>query len=322
MNPNSRIPSRRPTTAGYSFIAALTLFAGLQAEEPKAGRGPDQLVEIVGTHNTFRLTPWLYSGSQPETEAAFAALQKLGIKTIVSVDGSKPDVETAQKYGLRYIHLPVGYDGISHERAVELAKVSQTITGPIYVHCHHGLHRGPTAAAVMCMAREDWTSERAETWLREAGTAVDYQGLFQSVRNYRAATAEELARVPADFPSISPVPPLVDVMVAIDEALDILKTAQKADWQTPKEHPDIALPHEALMINEHFRELLRGEDAVKRPPDYLEKLRGAEEASAALHQQLRALAAGNAEARPALEVAWTRATQSCGACHKAYRNKK
>ena len=77
-------------------------------------------MEIPGIHNAFQVTEKIYSGSQPEGDAAFAALQKLGVKTILSVDGSKPDVERAHKFGLRYVHLPFSYDGIPTNRVVEL----------------------------------------------------------------------------------------------------------------------------------------------------------------------------------------------------------
>lgn len=102
-------------------------------------------IEIPGIHNAFHVTDKVYSGSQPEGEGAFAALAKLGVKTIISVDGSKPDVEAARKHGLHYIHLPFGYDDIPTNRVVELAKAVESQPGPVFVHCHHGLHRGPAA---------------------------------------------------------------------------------------------------------------------------------------------------------------------------------
>src|SRR5262245_41133251 len=59
-------------------------------------------VSITSTniHNLFQVTPRFFSGSQPVNDLAFAELAKVGIKTIVSVDGSKPDVEMARRHGL------------------------------------------------------------------------------------------------------------------------------------------------------------------------------------------------------------------------------
>src|SRR5947209_839442 len=67
-------------------------------------------VEAPGLHNVFRLTDKLYSGSSPDGDEGFASLQRLGVKTVISVDGARPDVERAHQFGMRYIHLPIGYD--------------------------------------------------------------------------------------------------------------------------------------------------------------------------------------------------------------------
>src|SRR5438105_3507728 len=55
-------------------------------------------VEAPGIHNVFQITAALFSGSSPEVEEGFRSLQKLGIKTVISVDGARPDVVTAHKY--------------------------------------------------------------------------------------------------------------------------------------------------------------------------------------------------------------------------------
>ena len=91
--------------------------------------------------NAVQIHQKVISGGQPEGEAGFAELARLGIKTVISVDGARPDVATAQSFGLRYVHLPHGYDGIPSERALELAKAVREFDGPIYIHCHHGKQR-------------------------------------------------------------------------------------------------------------------------------------------------------------------------------------
>ncbi|PYL00208.1 MAG: hypothetical protein DME19_05935, partial [Verrucomicrobia bacterium] len=133
-------------------------------------------LDAKGIENFFQLSARIYSGSSPEGEPAFGALRARGIKTIISVDGAKPDVERARRYGIRYVHLPFGYDGVPTNRALTLLKAAQVLPGPIYVHCHHGVHRGPAAAAVICMGAEGWTPERAKAWLQLAGTATNYAG--------------------------------------------------------------------------------------------------------------------------------------------------
>src|SRR5581483_11908914 len=122
-------------------------------------------LEAPGIENLYRISDRIYSGSSPTGDAAFEALAKLGVKTIITVDGAQPDVDLAARHGLRYVHIPVGYNGISSNSALQLVKAAQSFSGPIYVHCHHGLHRGPTAAAVICEGTAGWSSETADQWL-------------------------------------------------------------------------------------------------------------------------------------------------------------
>jgi protein tyrosine phosphatase (PTP) superfamily phosphohydrolase (DUF442 family) len=140
--------------------------------EDKSLQTPERLV-APGIENAFRLSPRLYSGGEPQGEGAFKALKALGVKTIISVDGARPDVETARKFGIRYVHLPVGYHGVPREQAVRLVQVTKTLPSPVFIHCHHGKHRGPTAAAVCGIATEGWSKEEAVKWMKQAGTSPE-----------------------------------------------------------------------------------------------------------------------------------------------------
>jgi protein tyrosine phosphatase (PTP) superfamily phosphohydrolase (DUF442 family) len=271
-------------------------------------------IQITGIHNAFRVTERIYSGSQPEGDPAFAALARLGVKTIVSVDGGRPDVETARKHGLRYVHLPIGYDGVPTNRVAELAKLTAEVSGPFFVHCHHGLHRGPAAVAILCEVSAGWTTNLAEAWMREAGTAADYPGLYRSAREFKPPTSAQLAAV-KKLPEITKPSSLVEAMLAIDEHFSRLKACEKAGWKTPPGQADISPPHEATMLWEQFREMARTPDTAKRPDDYRAKLTDAERTADALRKLLRESAANIA-----VDAAFRQATQSCTACHRMYRN--
>ena len=238
-------------------------------------------------HNVFRLTPQILSGSQPEGEAAFAWLAAQGVRTIVSVDGARPDVEAARRHGLRYVHLPFGYDGVPTNRVAELAKLARTLPGPFYVHCHHGQHRGPAAAAVLCEASAGWSPAQAEAFLKQAGTAPDYPGLYRSVHGFQAPDPASLDALTNALPEIAPTPGLVPAMVALDGHLDRLRTAQQAGWRTPPEHPDVAPAHDATLIWEQFRELARALEGLGKPASFMERLRESEAAADELRQALR-----------------------------------
>lgn len=273
-----------------------------------------QPIEIPGIHNAFRATERIYSGSQPEDDEAFAAIARLGVKTILSVDGSKPDVAMARKHGLRYVHLPIGYDGLTTNRVVELAKLAADASGPIFVHCHHGMHRGPAAVAVMCEASAGWTTNQAVAWLHEAGTATDYPGLYRAAQEFRKPTPAQLAAV-KELPEVARTSSLVEAMVAIDAHFDHLKLARQAGWKTPPGHADVSPPHEATMLWEQFKEMARTEDTATRSDDYRALLAEAEQ----LADSLRKLLRGPTDL-PAIEAAFKQAGQNCAACHKQYRN--
>ncbi len=311
-------------TSGAKFYISVATFAllintsSLRAEEstPKttSTNAVAQPIEIPGVHNAFRASAKVYSGSQPEDDEAFEAIAKLGVKTIVSVDGSKPDVEAARKHGLRYVHLPYGYDGIPTNRVAELAKLTAEVSGPFFVHCHHGLHRGPAAVAVMCEASEGWTTNQAVEWLRAAGTAADYPGLYRAASEFKTPTTAELAAVKS-FPEVTQPSTLVDAMVKIDEHFSNLKLAQKAAWKTPPGHADISPAHEATMLWEQFKEMDRTEDTAKRTDDYRKKLTQAGLSADALRNVLR----GTNDVAT-IDLVFKKTSANCADCHKKYRN--
>ena len=271
-------------------------------------------IAIPGIHNAFRVTDRVYSGSQPEGEEAFAALAKLGVKTIISVDGSKPNVEAARKHGLHYVHLPFGYDGVPTNRIIELVKAVATQSGPIFVHCHHGLHRGPTAVAIICEATAGWSTNRAAAWMRQAGTAADYAGLYRSAINMQKPTHAQLDAI-QDLPEAARTSSLVEAMVAIDGHFSALKQSQKAGWKALPGHADISPAQEATLLWEQFRELARTEDTAKRTDDYRAKLTDAEQAADSLRQRLR-----EPTDAVAVDAAFKKAGRKCADCHKKYRD--
>ncbi len=283
----------QPAGLNKSFTILALVFlcrlAGLAAEPLP--------LSVAGLHNAYRVTDRIFSGSQPEGDSAFAELARLGVKTIVSVDGARPDVAAARKYGIRTIHLPLGYDGVPAARIAELTRAVNMQPGALYVHCHHGKHRGPTAVAIMCEASEGWDAERAVAWMRQAGTADDYPGLYRAAREFRPATKAQLEQA-GELPEVAKTPALVDAMVALDARLDATKSAASADGA-----------QQATLLWEQVRELARSDDATARPADYLAKLGDAEKAAAALR---RSVSDGTIRAL----------SESCAACHKGYRNRK
>ncbi len=283
---------------------------GLPAEEVA------RLGEEAGIHGMAEVAPGLLRGAQPEGDAAFALLARLGVGTILSVDGSRPDVEGAARHGIRYIHVPIEYAGITREQQVRIAAAAKSAEGGLFVHCHHGKHRGPAAGVIAWMTLDGVSCAQAVAEMERAGTDHGYEGLYRDVANFRPVTEEELAGVTeADLPPTARVPDLVESMVNIDNTFSRMRRVKAAGWKSPADMPDVSPAHEARILAEHFREMQRLDAAKAKPADFQGWASGAENAAWDLE---KALKAGDAEgAGKALD----RVGVSCKDCHDRYRNR-
>lgn len=268
-------------------------------------------VDPPGLHNVVQLGDDLFSGSEPDGPQGFASIAKLGVKTIVSVDGARPKVEFAHREGMRYVHIPFGYDGIPRPAGLALARLARDITGPVYVHCHHGRHRGPAAAAVAWIASGQAGTGAALKVLETAGTGKEYAGLWRDVGNYSCPSAD--TELP-ELVETAPVESLARGMASIDRHWDDLKRCRDAQWQSPPEHPDLSASQEALQLREAFYEIGRTLSANKFDQEFRASLQEAESLGAEIEAALKQSdprAAGAAVAK--LE-------RCCQHCHEAHRN--
>jgi hypothetical protein len=278
-------------------------------------------LKLKGIDNLFRLSNHIYSGAAPENAEAFGQLQKLGIITILSVDGSKPDIDLAHRYGLRYVHIPHGYEGIDAETQIQLIKAAQSLPGPLFVHCHHGQHRGPAAAAVICMGTEGWTPTEGESWLKTAGTSPDYQGLYETVRRFQPPSVTQINSAKFTFSETANVSDLVDAMVHIDAQWDNLRAIRKEGYLSPRVHSDLRPLAEVVLMKEHFREAQRLEDAKRRGKNFLEGLKSTEAELEECQRLLKELDQNpTANLRESLDRSFNRVGASCTACHKNFRD--
>jgi protein tyrosine phosphatase (PTP) superfamily phosphohydrolase (DUF442 family) len=272
--------------------------------------------------NAIRLTAKVISGGQPNGEAGFRELQEMGIKTIISVDGAKPDIALAKKHSLKYVHLPHGYDGIPENRIRDLAVAVHQLPGPIYIHCHHGKHRSPTAAAVACVANALLAQADAVEVLKLAGTGENYRGLFQTANSARRLSDKSLEGARIDFLETAELPPLADAMVAIEHIHDRLKSMSKNDWSWPADQSESDPPHEALLLREQFTELIRLQDSSGYREEFFQLLRQSEAAATELENALRAKVGTDSGGDDPFRTnqAFALVTRNCMECHRLFRD--
>jgi protein tyrosine phosphatase (PTP) superfamily phosphohydrolase (DUF442 family) len=303
-----------------SALSAGVFSAGNSAEPQQSQRPLPTPLAIASLPNALRLNHSVISGGQPAGESGFQALQQLGVQTVISVDGATPDLELALKYGLRYVHMPHGYDGIPQQRLRELAKAVTELPGPIYVHCHHGKHRSPAAAVVACIGAGLMNRETGRRVLQLAGTSPDYQGLHDAVD--QATRQQNLDNILVKYQAATAVPPLATAMVQIEHSLDRLKQVELAGWQTPQSHPDLSPAHEVLLLREHFTELLRTDDTQARPRPFRQFIERTIVQAAALEQALRQPnATSTIVARSRLSDSLAAIGRDCKQCHRDYRDR-
>ena len=157
---------------------ALVMVLGILLQEEKP-----TLIDLGSIQRVVVVSQGLFTGPSPEHD--LHALSSHGIKTVISVDAARPNVQAAEKLGMRYVHLPQGYDGIDAIAQRRLAKAIRDLPGPIYVHCHRGRHRGPAAVAVSIVSLGRAEPVKAMEILRVAGTSRNYPGLYDAVLRAR-----------------------------------------------------------------------------------------------------------------------------------------
>jgi len=287
--------------------------------------------DLPGLHNVVAFHEGFWSGSVPEGDAGFASLQALGVRTVISVDGAVPDVDRAKAAGMRYVHLPIGYDGFDDARKAELVRAVRDLPKPLYMHCHHGKHRSAGAAAAVAVSLGWMSNEQAAARMKVSGTAPGYRGLWACTAKAAPMAAAVIDAASGAFPEVTRPDSFVASMVAIDEAFDRLKLAEKAGWQAPKDHPDLAPVADAGKLADLFRliddESLKrcdATDASAMKPWLARNASAAADLERSLERAGAARAKGDAESAAREHAAATAGLAAlaadCKACHAKHRD--
>lgn len=199
-----------------------------------------------------------------------------------------------------------------------IAKAVHQASQPVYVHCHHGKHRGPSAAALSMVLLGDWSPDKAIEAMKISKTGAKYTGLYQCVRESSKANETDFSQLPDEFPSVASVENMVEAMVNIQHIYDHLLLCEESGWKQPEDHPDIDPPHEALLLKEAFVELGRSDEVQKHDQAFHAMLSASERAAAGLESALQKVT--DDEGLQRVNTYWNQIGKSCNACHSVYRN--
>jgi protein tyrosine phosphatase (PTP) superfamily phosphohydrolase (DUF442 family) len=297
-----------------------TIVEILPAEDPIALplTSAEKAADYPGLHNLVAYTPELISGGVPEGDEGLATLQAMGIRTIISVDGEMPDVAGAKARGMRYVHLPIGYNGISHKRTLEIARAIKELPGPIYLHCHHGKHRSASAAGAAAVTLGEITNEDAIARMKVSGTSPNYKGLYECVNEATIVKVEELETADNAFPEESRPSGMTQSMVEMNVAITNLTEIEKAGWKTPEDHPDLVPAAEAGRLADVLRVAHQDEAIFKAWPA---EFKAAFLKDSKLVEELEeGIVAGEEPAL--LSERFKAVNKSCKDCHTTFRDTK
>ena len=282
---------------------------------------PTQPKDSAGLHNVFHLSPNIVSGSEPHGEAALEEIARMGVKTVISVDGQAPDHERARKHGLRYVHVPIQYKGITEDEVLKIAKTFRETEGPFYVHCFHGKHRGPAAAAIGRVVLDGASRETAVAEMRQwCGTAPEYEGLYRCILTQEMPAAAKTSAYAYDFSPEARFAGFRAAMVQVSRAHDHIQDLLKQPKLVDPDHPDLDVVNECRKLLGAFEGSMGFPEVKDGKDDMRGWMQGSVEGTRTLLASLTAAKAGDATARTKAEADFKRVRSLCTQCHKVHRN--
>jgi len=298
------------TALGAAFSCAQP-----RADAPVSGRVTlDVPTDLPGLENVLELRPGLISGGEPRGDAGYASLRSLGIKTVVSMDAVAPDATRSGADGIRVVHLPIGYEGVSEQRAAQLAAAVRDLPRPIYVHCHHGKHRGPAALCVGAIGAGLISHAEAVSFMERAGTSPSYHGLWRDTDSASPLDDADLAGLARALPATDVPEGTAGAMALIDRAHERLWLVHDNGWSVPEDHPDLAPASDAGLIHNLLRSLTDSEEIDVHGQAYAAMLEEATDYAASLEQAIRS--GDHTGSTDSLNLL----LDSCVDCHSGYQD--
>lgn len=219
-------------------------------------------VNLAGLEHVAELMPGVISGGEPQGEAGYASLAAMGVRTVISVDAVPPPAEIARKVGIRVVHLPIGYDGVPEQTRLAMAKALTELDGPVYVHCHHGEHRGPAALVAGAVCAGSIDTQRALEFMTLTGVSKSYGGLWRDVEATSVVDPIDLHLMDISLPVQADIGGYAGAMALISRSNDRLKLVAANGWEVPDDHPDLAPGSDLGLIHNLLRSLRDDADSI------------------------------------------------------------
>jgi tyrosine-protein phosphatase SIW14 len=169
----------------YFRAATLSILASLTLASAWAGSQDENLP------NFQKLNDHVYRGAQP-TDDGFIELAQLGIKTVIDLrqigEHSQADEQKlVTSLGMRYVSIPM--TGMSTPKddqvTAVLALLSDTTSGPVFVHCKRGADRTGMVVAVYRISQDGWANKKALSEAKSYGMSFFERAIQHYVMDYK-----------------------------------------------------------------------------------------------------------------------------------------
>lgn len=320
---NNLNKTRKILSAAIALLVGVSTWHFVQAGED--AKDLPKSVEAGAMGSIYQVAPGLYCGAQPLSDEQLEALKKLGIQTVICLDGVRPLAKEAKEAGLTCLHIPVGFNN-ADTKALEVASAVQTAGGPVYLHCHYGSPRTPVIAGLVCRTLHGWDAAKMDAWLQQAGVPETYAQLAGNVKEFQPPQGDDLAslkleKLSPQWKAPAKTPALAAAMGAILGSWDHLKGL------TPENIKDVnaegwkQYAQDARRVTRLIERSGETEAATEFGGDFKEKVSASLQAAEELQKAIRAAAKQSDEASQANFFAAMKGLgTTCGGCHKDYRN--
>lgn len=155
-----------------ALMCASSLLMAAPASAPAAVARPAQWAQpmtLPGVPNLHKVNDRLYRSAQPSAQG-MANLQKMGIKTVISLRDFHSDRDEIGKLPLGYVRIGMKtWQPQTSEVVRFLEVVNDPARAPVLVHCQHGADRTGTMSAIYRVVFDGWSKEDALKEMTEGG---------------------------------------------------------------------------------------------------------------------------------------------------------
>lgn len=132
-----------------------------------------------------QLAQGLYRGGQPKN-GAFAALQRLGIKTVINFREENDEKALVESLGMKSIHIPLSASAGVPDTAIRrfFDIVRDPSAYPIFIHCRRGADRTGAMAGFYRVEFQGWQGKTAAKEARDIGMRWWWRNLKSQIENF------------------------------------------------------------------------------------------------------------------------------------------